>query len=127
MSTKNDLAPVIGRRIAEAREACRVTVEELACQAHTTENSLRAWEEGSAVPDACDLAAIALALDVSTDYLVGAVPGPATGRLHLDAGAAEVVRSVGSYLSSIEDRLSDVETTLSALEADVSSLETDVD
>jgi transcriptional regulator with XRE-family HTH domain len=61
----------LGDRIREAREARKLTQVALAARLDTTQNVVSMWETGMRQPTIKGLAAIATALDVTTDWLLG--------------------------------------------------------
>ena len=65
---------VVGERVRNARIARGLTSEELSEKVNLASESLRHIETGSSKPSLRKLCSIAVALDVSLDYLVGRTP-----------------------------------------------------
>lgn len=61
----------LGLRLVEARQAKRMTQEELAVKLGVTAQAVSKWERGAGLPDVPLLASAAEVLEVSTDYLLG--------------------------------------------------------
>ena len=61
----------VGKRLRKIRKQKHLIQPELAELTGFSVRSLQAWEKGSALPSAYGLAALAIALDVSADYLLG--------------------------------------------------------
>jgi len=61
----------LGDRIREARKALKLNQVDLAARLGTTQGVVSMWETGARKPTINGLAALATALDVTTDWLLG--------------------------------------------------------
>jgi transcriptional regulator with XRE-family HTH domain len=61
----------LGDRIREARKALKLNQVDLAARLGTTQGVVSMWETGARKPTIKGLAALATALDVTTDWLLG--------------------------------------------------------
>lgn len=61
----------VGHRITEAREAASLTVNQLAGLCDCPPATIRTYESGGSLPGAQLLARMALALEVTTDEILG--------------------------------------------------------
>lgn len=66
----------LGDRISKWRKQKKLTQEELAKKANVTKAAVSNYENGHSTPSNDTLVAIADALDVSTDYLLGRTDNP---------------------------------------------------
>jgi transcriptional regulator with XRE-family HTH domain len=68
--------PLLGERIAQARQAAGLTQAQLATKLGTTQRVVTYWEREAAGIRADQLAALAKVLNVSADYLLGIASHP---------------------------------------------------
>ena len=61
----------MGNRIREARKNAKLTQAELAKQIGVTQGAVTQWEIGRSAPKLQTMLALARALNVSVDYLIG--------------------------------------------------------
>jgi transcriptional regulator with XRE-family HTH domain len=61
----------LGARIREARDAAGLTQRQLADRLGTVQHVVSGWETGARAPNVANLASLATALDVTTDWLLG--------------------------------------------------------
>lgn len=62
---------ILAERLKERRKAVNMSQEHLACVVHCSYRSIQKWEDGHTIPRADMLLALAIALDVPTDWLLG--------------------------------------------------------
>lgn len=62
---------VIGKRIAIARKAAKLTQDQTASAISVHKQTISRWESGKRTPDAVQVAALAVAFECTTDFLLG--------------------------------------------------------
>ena len=78
---------MLGEKISETRKKRKISQEKLAEQIGVSRQAIQKWEAGSSYPDAVNLLALAQALQVSTDALLGNGQ-PSNKELHLGRALA---------------------------------------
>lgn len=74
---RNALCAEMGRRFRQARKARRISIQELSNITGVSINSIRQFEVGTQNPTALSLFRLALALNISLDWLAGINPDAA--------------------------------------------------
>lgn len=88
------------KRLTAAREAAGFSKQELADKSHVSVAAIHGYEKGTRRPNGEQLGAIAEAVDVSTDYLLGLADEAANQLFQaLKASPPEVVSAVLTLVS----------------------------
>ena len=88
---------ILGDRIKERRQSLCLSQAELAQKLHCTQAALSQYENGNREPGLQELKQIALALNTSTDYLLGVT--------HIKTVDANI-KMIGNYLGLTEESIS---------------------